>query len=275
MILSIMVLIYLFQVVVFQFIATPKISKLTYKQALAKNKPWVLENPDILKKFKEPKGGVHYVLGVVLLGLLCFAFYADDMILMSWVKYSSMAGLLVQNLGIDLVNYFRIKKLIPMKQIRKANLLPRSVTHYIPKWAIILTTSLYLLLLAFVYSQYVSVEMSSKELGYIVAPYFALVIFIPLLVYTIKRKPLEATAEVAILYRKSEIVILNICIVGALAVSFVRLLSFSFPLEVFKISGDVVSVLYAMVPMIFFAWFCTNKNFKELMNEDFHRKKSA
>ncbi len=269
--LTIIAIFRLLQILVFQFLATPSISKVSYKQALARNKDWVMENPEIMKQFKEPRGLLHYVLGVVLILTLAYAYMFDDRVTMEWVKLASIFGMLIQNLGIDMYQYFKMKKIIPKRKVRKANLIPRKVSDYVPTWAITFVIVGYLGIGLLAVTQFFQGQLDQKQLIHISKPLIIFcIIFVPLFIYVIKRKPIEAMEKVALLYRNSEVTVIKICILGGLVVLFFRWATESYSFEILSNFKDVVGILYSSIPMFFFIWFCTNKNFKALMNEDFN-----
>lgn len=263
------IIIHALQIIIFQFLTTSKLSKLSYKQALARNKEWVKENRDALSGFSEPKSRFHVYLGVVLLVLLATAAIMQSSPLILVVKYLSLSALLIQSLGIDMLRYHRMKKIIPAKATRQANLLPRTLSQYIPKSLSIVTGVIQVVLIAAIGYQFIGGAISVQQFWKISSPLLiSFFIFTPILIYTIKRKPIEATNKVATLYRKSEVLIVSLGIASVTLLALSRFLSIQFNMPILNLSNEIINYISVLAPMLFFTWFCLNKNFRQIIEEE-------
>ncbi len=269
---GVLIFIYLIQVIVFQFFTTPLMSKLSYKQALAKNKQWVLENNNILQKFPPPKFNLSYIAGIILLFILGYGAYVGNSKLLNAVNSFSILILLFQTFVIDPRYSREIKSFIPEPAIKEANLEPRLFSTYLSATKRYVLTALAIVSVtlwgAVLFTNNVSL---TKELVVDFSSSFILIIcFYSVLVYTINRSPLKTSLEASKYYRLLEIKFLYYSLIILFMRSiYMGCIYISESLNLWPFHSILNNLFFTLIPLITFAWFCFDKNIKELANESF------
>lgn len=257
------------EIIVFNMITTPLMSKFAYKQALAKNKEWVKNNAPFLEKFPEPNANLSLALGIALLIVLAGGFYLDKPWIVKMVSVISMWCFLGQALIIDLFRSHQMKKQIPSPTARQASMASRHLSTFIPKSVTAFFTVCYVALAALAAYQYATGLIRKIDFLLITTPLVLVVVVgLPVLMWAIKRKPIIASEHVAQLYRKSEVFVTSLVLFTFLCISIGQALVANYPGHVaFKQTAQSLYYMCSILPMGFFIWFCTNKDFKSIIHE--------
>ena len=262
-------IIYGLQVIIFQIIASPILSLFSYKLGLSKNKSWVKGNPDFLRKYPEPMRIHHYVLGALFLVAIGFSFFTANTQIMYGVHLLSVFVFLAQHLGYDMIRFKKIRSEIPASEVRKASIVPRRLSAYLPPWLIVLSSTLFVISILgcfYLFSNPTGVEaLSKKAIRLIIAQ---LIVF-GVLVHSLKRKPVTPHLDLALFYRKSEIWMTLFMLFCFILLSLLSFTGYYFGIDFLIQSNRIISYICTLVPMAIFVWFVTNPSMKKIYTEKF------
>lgn len=231
------------QVIVFQFVASIKLSKLSF--VLTKRR-----NPEVAKDLMPAGGMLHskkidYVLGVLCLCLLVIGFILKDKYFYWAGKYISLFGFLFC-MELDLLKYSKLKKLIPLIEKRSASLVERKVGRIIPLWS----WGIYVIVNGVIF--YYDTEIRSK-----VTYLIAISVVVASAIYTEIRSKLPISTIDDEFYRKSE-------------AWTVFIIAWSFPIvEPFKkILGFYgMDAIFSTIPLIAFVVFLNSSIYKKIVGD--------
>lgn len=233
-----------FQICIFQFFAASRLSKLTYFMVWNRN-------PKSASLVMPTNGQLHdkawdYTFGVVSL-LLLFSGYIIENKFIYWSgKYLSLYGFLLTVLVIDLYKYAKLKKLVPLEEIRSTTLVSRKVGRIIPLWSwviYIIVSSLY------IYSG------ESTKIRVISAS--SVLILLVVVFLTEKRSKLPISNLDDELYRKSEMITLTI-----IAWSFPIVGYFKSSLKFFGLDA-----IFSTIPLVCFIALLNSKIYKKIIDK--------
>lgn len=262
-------IVYGFQVIIFQIIASPTASLFSYKIALSKNKNWVRNNQDFLKKYTEPMIIHHYVLGVLFLIAIGYSFLIASTQIMYWVHWLSIFVILAQQLGYDMVRFKQIRSQIPASEVRKASITPRRWNQYLPSWLIILGSIFFVISILgclYLFSNPKGVEGLSKMAIWSIIVQF---LCFSVLVHTLKRKPVTPHLDLALFYRKSEIWMTSLILFCFILLSLLIFIGHYFGIDFLIQSKKIIRYICTLIPMVIFVWFVTSPSMKKISREKF------
>lgn len=231
------------QIIVFQFYASIRLSKLSYVLTTRRN-------PAVANDYM-PEGGmlhskkIDYVLGFICLCLLVVGFVLEDKYLYWAGKYISLFGFLFC-MELDLLKYKKLKKLIPLVERRSASLVERKIGRIIPLWS----WGIYLIVNGFIF--YYDPEMRSK-ISYLIT----VAVVLSAAIFTEVRSKLPISTIDDELYRKSE-------------AWTIFIIAWSFPIvEPFKkhLGFYGMDGIFSTIPLICFFIFLNSKIYKKIVNE--------
>ena len=232
------------QVLIFQFYASARLSHLCYMMLKKRN-------PEVAKQFLPRSQMLHSKawdvgIGLVSLAALFCGFMLDNSALYWAGKYLSIFGFLFTCLLLDLINYEKIKKSIPLSDKRSGSLNTRKIGRLIPLWSWVLYIAVNFLIVA-------KLENINTQilLGVTVVIFLAVAFFIE------KRAKLPVSSEDDNLYRKSE----------ALTILFIAWLA---PFLIYfknHLGSDALTASFSAIPLIFFILFLNSKIYKKLVSE--------
>ncbi len=268
-------IIYTLQVILFQFLSSPKLSKLAYNQALATNKEWVSQNPTILAKFPPPLAWPHRLMGMTLLAVLAYGAVVARPDLFRVVHMISATVFVIQHLGIDVLRRKKMLREIPPSPTRKANLYPRKLSAYIPMPLIqILSVALVVSVAGWIYlfvfgnlSETVRAEILTR----LVVTYTAGLVT---LYYVIKRKPIKADANTSLFFRKTEVLMVFIILSGFVLHHSILLAAHAFEINLLLDSPRWANYTFSLLPMLMFTWFLLSPTMQKLASESFVENKA-
>ena len=262
-------IIYGLQVIIFQIVASPIFSLFSYKLALSRNKNWVKDNPDFLRKYPEPMIIHHYVLGALFLIAIGFSFFTANTQIMYGVHLLSCFAFLAPHLGYEMIRFKKFRSEIPAPEIRKASIVPRRLSKYLPLWLIVLSIVLFVISILgclYLFSNPTGVEALPKKAIKLIT---VQLICLGALVYCLKRKPVTPHLDLALFYRKSEIWMMVLILFCFILLSLLTFMGYYFGIDFLIQSNRIISYIFTLVPMAIFVWFVTNPSMKKIYTEQF------
>jgi hypothetical protein len=179
--------------------------------------------------------------------ILVFGYFTDMPILYWSGKHLSLFGFLFTNLVIDLYQFEKLKKIIPLKQKRTATLQPRILGRIVPIWAWLLC-----LIASFI------IVIIEKDPVKQISTTFAILVCVTAAFFTEKKSKVSDDFEEDQLFRKSEA-----WTIFVIACTFSLFLPFK---EHLKLYG--IDAVFSTVPLIAFACFLNSKIYKKLISQD-------
>lgn len=234
-------LFHLFQIIVFQFYAAPRLSELGMILTKKRN-PSLANNITSDHHLHPPLWD--YLVGVISVLLLLSGYFLDEVITYRIGHYTSVVSFLMTCLVYDGWRFQLLKKLIPLEDLRRATLEPRNIGRTIPVWA-------WLIFLAFSVIFYILPE---KIFVVQLTRGFAILVFLIAAWFIDKRKPVTSNLQDDLAYRESEAWV-------------VYIVAWLIPLTgVFKqyISSNIAEAAFAATPLLCFIFFLNSPIYKRL-----------
>ncbi len=262
-------IIYGLQVIIFQIIASPILSLFSYKLALSKNKNWVKGNPDFLQKYPAPVRIHHYILGALFLVAIGFSFITANTQIMYGVHLLSVFAFLAPHLGYETIRFKKMRSEIPAPEVRKASIVPRVLSKYLPPWLIVFNSILFIISilgLLYLFSNPTIMETLYKRA---IKLMIAQLMCFGVLVHCLKRKPVTPDLDLALFYRRSEIWMTFFILLCFILLSLFTFTGYYFEIDFLIQSNKIISYIFTLVPMAIFVWFVTNPSMKKIYTEKF------
>jgi hypothetical protein len=234
---------HIIQISLFQFYAAPRLSHLTWN-LLRKRNPEVADETLGSKRCLH-SSKVDGTIGVLSIMTLVVG-YVTNMPILYWSgKYLSLFGFLFTNLVLDLYQYEKFKKLIPLKQKRSATLQPRTLGRIVPIWAWLLCIIASLIMI-----------IIEKDPMQKISTTFAVLVCIAGAIFTEKKSKVSDDVGEDQLFRKSEA-----WTIFAIACTFPLFIPLKAHLRHYGIDA-----VFSTVPLIAFAYFLNSKIYKKLIS---------
>lgn len=236
-------IIYFVQISLFQFYAAPKLSLLTWKLLEKRNPELAMAHLGLRKTLHDPRWD--YIIGAFAVTMLVSGFASSNLILYWSGKYLSLFGFLFTILVIDLIQFEKLKKLLPLKKKRSATLVPRTFGRIVPLWAwalCLIATSIFVIM--------------EKDTMKQVVTGSAVLVCVGAAILTEKKSKISEDLEEDQLYRKSEM--WTIFIIACTFPLFNPLSAY--------FSRYGIDAVFSSVPLIAFVWFLNSKVYKRIVS---------
>ncbi len=232
------------QIILFNFYISKKMSHLSFI-FLKRRNPHLVES--LLNKQYLHTPMIDYVIGFIALGFLSWGYFSFSSQLYWSGKYTSLFGFLFVSSTIDLIQYERLKRKIPLVAKRSADFKARGVGKSVPIWCWILFLFLSIVGLFFVGNT----KVFLIQLG--------VIIFILASGYSIEKRaklPIEQNEDKE--YRESEV--WTVYIIGV-TLAIAPILS-----RFFGHYG--IDAIYSSLAIVSFLLFINSKVYKKIIDKD-------
>jgi hypothetical protein len=188
---------------------------------------------------------VDAAIGVTSIMILVFGYFTDMPILYWSGKHLSLFGFLFTNLVIDLYQFEKLKKLIPLKQKRSATLQPRTLGRIVPIWAWLLCIIASLIII-----------IIEKDPVRKISTTFSVSVCLAAAIFTEKKSKVSDDVGDDQLYRKSEA--WTIFVIACTFPIFI-------PLKA-HLRHYGIDAVFSTVPLIAFGYFLNSKIYRKLIS---------
>ena len=237
-------LFFLFQIIVFQFYAAPRISRF----ALALMKLRNIEAFESISRFNKffHSPLIDYTFGVLISSYLLYGYSIKSDQIMNRAHILSVLAFLLTCLLIDGYRSFKLKKKLPLQALRFASLVPRAIGKIVPR---------YFWLSLFIFSSLVFWFTTDKFAVFLVNMSVS-VFGLGVGFFVERRRPVINNVVVDFNYRKSE----------AWAIFFVFLTLPCIFLIKHLFPDAVLSAVISTIPIIYFICFLNSKLYKKIIS---------
>ncbi len=250
------------QIITFQLITSPRLSRFAFNSALSRNPEWVQENVALIANLRPISAWAPRSLGGFLLLLIIIggAFRIDNQ-LMHIASYGSMIAFCLQHLGYDLWLHRKLRNSIPSSPNRTASLTLRKFSDFInPLWFYaVVTLAILNLLFWYLHSE----KHGTFHLISFAFVYFAMIISIW---FSIKRRPEVPNVEISLFYRKLEVLSLWWLLIAFVLDGWVRVSGLAYSIDLFN--GPLTDYFFTLLALMIFIGFTLHPTFKKISNAE-------
>ncbi len=237
-------LFYLFQIIVFQFYAAPRLSRFGLALMRLRNRDAFQKISRFNRFFHSP--WIDYSFGILLSAYLLYGYSVKSDKIINQAHILSVLAFLLTCLLIDGYRSFQLKKKLPLERVRFASLVPRAIGKIVPR---------YLWLGLFIFSTLVFWLTTDKFHVFLVNMSVS-VFGLGVGFFIERRRPVINNVEADYNYRRSEAWTIFYVF---LTLPCIFLIKHLFP-------DAVLSAVISAVPIIFFIYFLNSKLYKNIIS---------
>lgn len=239
----------IYQIILFQFVATSFFRNISYKLTINRNRKWVKSNPNVLLEYPKPNGLSHFFAGVILIALtLWIETLPKSPLDLGDINLISAGLMLLYFFITDCPLNIKLTKIIP-KEVTVAVLKKRTLSNYMNPLFLVFIVFLILGNYIFAYSLGRFVSANTYLLVYIV--------LCPLLFVSSLRKPIHHDLNLDEKYRQIEIKTITVVLLTTVLVQFLKLMQFA---RIITMEKFVLGSLDSILVLSVFGYFMYTTN---------------